>query len=106
MTNLSFRKIYLPYCLDRLENGEYVVLNKQYKPVGFNTTDFINYGDFPVSVPLKITEAIARKLSPERSGNLNRIYLYDEGCIPDSNKKNMDAYTAKLELLMKLIVTH
>ncbi len=102
MTQYSFRQIYLPYCLDRQENGEYVVLNRQYKPVGFTTGEWILYEDFPVSVPLKITEATARKLSYKESEELSRIYLYNDGCIPDRDKKSMDAYLIKLQLLTKL----
>ena len=83
----NFRQIHLPYCLERQKNGEYVVLNRQYKPVGFYTYNFINYDEFPISVPFKITKATAKKLSFDGSDDLQTIYLYNDGCLPDSDKK-------------------
>ncbi len=103
MTPYSFfRNIYLPYCLQRQKNGEYIIQNRQYNPVGFSSGRGIDYEKISVSVPLKITKATAKKLSWEESDNLDRIYLYIEYDAPDTSKKNMDAYLVKLQLLMKL----
>jgi len=40
------RAIFLPYCIQRLEDGRYVVLNRNYKPLGFRTTEFLRYEDY------------------------------------------------------------
>ena len=37
----DFRAVYFPYCIEKQADGTWVVLNRQYKPVGFNTSDFI-----------------------------------------------------------------
>jgi hypothetical protein len=30
----DFRAVFLPYCLEKRNGGRYVVLNREYKPVG------------------------------------------------------------------------
>jgi hypothetical protein len=37
----DFRSIYLPYCLDKQADGSWLVLNREYKPVGFNTKSHV-----------------------------------------------------------------
>lgn len=101
----DFRSIYLPYCLKKQEDGKYAVLNREYKPVGFNTKEFIKYEEFPVTTAFKITKAKARKLSYEGSEDTDCIYLYNDGCVPTQNKKNMSSYLEKIELLAKLDVS-
>lgn len=50
----DFRSVYLPYCLKRQEDGSDVVLNREYKPVGFNTREHIPYEEHPVSSKLTL----------------------------------------------------
>ena len=92
--------MYLPYFLARQENGKYVVFNRRGNPVGFHET--VDYKKLPVSVAFNITKATAKKLSWQESENLDKIYLYDGSDAPDRNKKNMDAYLVKIQLLLKL----
>ena len=33
----DFRSVFMPYCLRKQKDGRYVVLNREYKPVGFFT---------------------------------------------------------------------
>jgi hypothetical protein len=106
-TSTDFRAVYLPYCIEKCPDNTWVVLNRQYKPVGFNTDDFISYEQYPVSAKLKgIGPAVANKLSYTGIGNVEgRIYLYNDGCNPTSSKNDMDAYLKKLEILSKLGIT-
>lgn len=79
----DFRAVYFPYCIEKLPDDSWVVLNRQYKPVGFNTSAFINYEQYPVSAKLKgIGPAVAKKLSYSNEASGDRIYLYNDGCIP------------------------
>ncbi len=103
MALTGFRNMYLPYCLERQKNGSYVVLNREYKPVGFNTEAWIEYKDFPVSATFKITRPLARRLSYNKDGNLERIFLYNDGCLPEKSNKNMNAYLIKIGLMTTLI---
>jgi hypothetical protein len=101
----DFRSVFLPYCLKRQEDGRYAILNREYKPVGFFTDDFIKYEDYPVLVNLKeMTPAKAAKLSHKGEKNIEAIFLYDDSCVPTKSKANMRAFLERLELLAKLSV--
>ena len=101
----DFRSVFLPYCIRKQPDGRYAVLNREYKPVGFFTDDFINYEEHPVLVTIKgLTKARAAKISYSGSDNVDEIFLYNDGCVPTSSASNMRAYMARLEILAKLAV--
>lgn len=101
----DFRSVFMPYCIMKQPDGRYAVLNREYKPVGFYTNDFVQYEEFPVLVKFKgLTKAKVAKVSYSGSDNMDRIYLYNDGCVPTHTKKDMQAYLARLELLAKLAV--
>jgi hypothetical protein len=76
----DFRAIYLPYCIERKADGSWLVLNRQYKPVGFNTTEHIRYEDYPVATHFKgLGPATLAKLSYSGEAQGDRVYLYDDG---------------------------
>lgn len=99
----ELRMVFLPYCLDRQDDGRYAVLNRRYKPVGLTLKSHVNYRDYPCLVTLKgLDAAAAAKLSVRGDAALNRIYLYDDGCIPTSSAAHWDSYAAKMALLAKM----
>jgi hypothetical protein len=101
----DFRSIHLPYCIDRQKDGSYVVLNREYKPIGFKTKKTVKYDDFPIAVHFKgLTARVATKVSFKGSEKLDRIYLYDDGCIPTDGAEHMKSYLARLAVLAKLTV--
>jgi len=101
----DFRSVFLPYCLDKQSDGRYVVLNREYKPIGFKTTENIEYEDYPICVELKgITSTTAAKLSYKGDPNTDRIYLYNDGCVPTKSAEHMKSYLKRLEILAKLKV--
>ena len=101
----DFRAVYFPYCIEK-RFGAWVVLNRQYKPVGFNTGDYVTYEDFPVSAELQgIGPAVAKKLSYDGNVEGDRIYLYNDGCVPTHSKGDMEAYLKKLGILARLKIT-
>ena len=100
----DFRAVFLPYCLSRQNDGRYAVLNREYKPVGFFTREWVKYEKHPVLVKLKITKALAKKVSNEGEDGVENIFLYNDATNPLRSKANMDAYLAKLALLAKLRV--
>ena len=51
--SLDFRKIYLPYCLLKHASGGYIVLNRNYKPIGFSTNEYLIYEDYPIGGSLQ-----------------------------------------------------
>jgi hypothetical protein len=103
MTQRLFR-IMLPYCLDRQEDGSYVVLNRDYKPLGFATNYWVRYDDYPVAYRIKrLTARQAAKISCHGSEDLDRIYLYNDGCNPANNKSEAwKAYVKRLDVLRRL----
>ena len=102
----TFTAVCLPYCLKKQEDGRYAVLNREYKPVGFNTHEWVEYCDYPVCVELKgIGPAKAEKLSYKDSDDTDTIYLYGDGCNPCHGAGEMSAYLEKLRLLAKCKVS-
>ena len=46
----DFRSVHLPYCIKRLPNGNHVVLNRDYKNLGFRTSAHLEYEAYPIGV--------------------------------------------------------
>lgn len=44
----DFRSVHLPYCIKKLPSGAYVVLNREYKPLGFKTREHVDYEAYPI----------------------------------------------------------
>lgn len=102
---MDIRQQFLPYCLQRRPDGRYAILNRRYKPIGFNTTDWITYEDLPILVKFKrLTEQTIVKLSCTGDTDPERIFLYDDGCIPTRDADDMRAYLDRLAILAKLQV--
>ena len=50
----------MPYCVQKEAEGKYVVLNRNYKPLGFNTEKGVSYEKYPIIHKLKgLTPEIA-----------------------------------------------
>lgn len=99
----DFHSVHLPYCLKRLPGGRYVVLNREYMPIGFKASAQVNYEEYPIAVKFKgLTQKVVAKLSYKGSEDLDNIFLYNDGCIPTRSTKNMQDYLCRLEILAKL----
>lgn len=97
----ELRQTHFPYCLEQQDSGEWVVLNRRYKPLGFAVGGYVHYDEYPIGMTLKLTVDVKRKLSHDSSFNEKKIYLYDDGCIPTRSAAHMRAYLEKLTILMK-----
>ena len=98
----DFRIIALPYCLKRMDDGTYIILNRLYKPLGFDTMKYLNYEDYPICHRIKgINKKTASTLSFCNSDNTDMIYLYGGGCVPTDSSENMRKYLEKIERLAK-----
>lgn len=93
------RAFLFPYCIKQLEDGRYIVLNRNYKPLGVQSGDWVVYEEHPSAINLEITKSIAEKLSWVGEGCTDTIYLYNDGCIPTDAKEHMNAYLKRLSVL-------
>lgn len=101
---------HMPYCLHRIEGDRWIVLNRNYSPLGANakTRDGrINYDDY--SVQLKITQKRAEAMSWKPVTLTNEpgegVWLYNDGCNPfrsGATTAHMESYCEKLSILIKL----
>ena len=99
----EFRIVFFPYCLLKHDSGGYLVLNRDYKPLGFSTNKHLTYEDYPIEVKfLKISKKTAQKLSWKGSDSVEEIFLYHDGTIPTCSEENMKNYLEKLKRLAKL----
>jgi hypothetical protein len=100
----TFRSVYFPYCLQKVNKGKYVVLNREYKPLGFKTNETINYEDYPIIVQMDLLSrpTFVEKISHNKNPNNESIYLYDDGCIPTHSEEDMEKYLKRLALLASL----
>jgi len=100
-TTTVFR-VCMPYVLNKEGNG-WVLLNREYKPLGFDPRKFVKYEEFPVVLPIKITPAKLRKISEDGLGDANGgfIYLYGK-TRPFDCQKAMADYLKRLDILWRV----
>jgi hypothetical protein len=98
-------RIAFPYCIQKQEDGSYVLLNREYKPIGFSTQEYLDYGRYPIGIRFKgLKERTIRKISVDGDPSDGAIYLYGDGSKPTQNKENMEDYLERLSVLMSLKV--
>lgn len=103
MASEEFRRVYLPYSIERVEGHGHVVLNRLHKPLGIRTSAHVDYA--PHAVRFKaLTPGLAEQLSHNRSGNVDRIQLYADGAAPTLGQDAWDAYQRRLQVLAELEV--
>ncbi len=95
------RRVFLPYCVEAVPGVGHVVLNRNYKPLGMDTRERIDYAPFAVRLR-GLTSAVAAKISWQGLGHLDRIWLYDDTCVPTRSAVNWRAYAERLAVLAKL----
>ena len=102
MPKKDFRAIVLPYCLQKIKDGSYIILNRNYKPIGFNTNEHLRYEDYPICHRIKgINRKTAISLSYNNSNDIEKIYLYSNDCIPTNSTDNMEKYLHKIATIAK-----
>lgn len=99
---MELRSTHFPYCIKRIADGRYIPLNRNYKPLGIQSSDWVTYETDPSATAIAITAAAARNISWAGSEDLDTIYLYNDGCIPTESAAHMSAYLKRLDVLMKL----
>jgi hypothetical protein len=95
----DFRRVFLPYCLMRLQDGRYVATNRQYKPIGSVSTSWVDYENLPDTGKLTIPAKLIAQLDYRGQAEGDRIYLYRDANIPTRSPANWAEYAARLEIL-------
>jgi len=101
---------HLPYCLERAADGSWLVLNRNYKPVGATSKDWIDYEAAPgrLKIDGRSIEAIARAMhnvDRDEAGKPMRMWLYDDRVQPGKDAASMSAYMQRLAKLANTKVT-
>lgn len=92
---------HFPYCVKHLEGDQYIILNRDYKPLG--TTDWVeDYATHPSVTTLKITKKQATKLSYRNSDDLEIIYLFEDTPKLLGDRKLFAEYLSRLEILARI----
>lgn len=104
----DFRAVCLPYCIKKQDDGTYLVLNRNYKPLSFKTIsdDFLKQ-ELPIYLKIKgLTEkkiqqiiSIGEGASVQNDGK--NIFLYNDKSNPFYKEGRAD-YFKRLDLLMEL----
>lgn len=103
---------HLPYCLERLPDGRWIVLNRAYKPMGTTTprAEFIDYGD-PYALAFEHGEldretqsVISTSVDFDDEGEPARLYIYQDDSSPMKGPIEMEAYLERLAIMANLRV--
>lgn len=112
MALTDFFRINMPYGMESNEKGEWMFFNRDYKPIGFNTSDFIDYHKYPVFTKYKaltenklisLSHQIDKKgIQKDEKGKIYKVYFYNDSTNPMIYPKCWDAYLKKIKMLSKL----
>ena len=97
----DIRSAFLPYCIQQVEPGWHVILNREYKPIGHMTTEIGQYERHMIRIG-GLTPEMAKRLSVDGNPDVTAIFLYHDGCIPTGSPLAEQAYYERLALLSRL----
>ena len=90
---------HFPYCIQHLCGDRYIILNRNYKPLGQTSFEYVDYDKDPSVVRMKITTKQAEKLSYKGKVESDTIWLYDNIYNTFRNPQVFNDYVARLKLL-------
>ena len=96
--NHKLSKQFMPYVIEELAENKFVILNRNYKPIGLRLDCFVDYEDY--SIFMKLTKKDKSKfITHDHAPNM--YWLYDDLTNPFLSKKksNKEKYFELLDLL-------
>ena len=108
MALTDFFRINLPYGITKNKNGEWAAFNREYVSLGFNDDHLKHLENYPIFTKYKgITEKKLLKIAHHEddgiqrddSGNIIKVFLYNDGSNPMNDSKSWDTYFEKIKLL-------
>lgn len=98
----EFRHVFLPYCLEQQPDGRWIVLNRNYKPLGVFGSEWVKYEDHPSLTPIALApEVMAALCAPGSRCTDKRLFLYNDRCTPTDSAAHWAGYQARLEVLAR-----
>lgn len=97
-------RVFLPFCIQRLEDGRYIVLNRRYKPLGDRGDERVAYENHPSAARITITPEDAKNLSWDGCDDVEFIQLYDKRMRLGESAEHLLAYQIRLAVFMQLWV--
>jgi hypothetical protein len=95
--SVPFAKVFLPYCVERVDGDLWVVLNRGYKPLGHANRDWVDYRAH--AVRMRLTQKAMQQIDCQGRIGPERVWLYDDGCVPTTSAAAWQAYQARLARL-------
>ncbi len=100
------RRLMFPYGMAKNPDGTWTLFNRRYKPLGVISQEWEEWDAPRHKMKLKgLRSPTLAKLDIRSDGTGDRIYFYNDGCVPTDSSKHMDSYLAKLRILMGLQVS-
>jgi hypothetical protein len=105
MEDIEPHRVFWPYCAQRIGEDNYVLLGRDYKPVGIITKDWVHYEQHPIVYEVEgLTPDVAAQISFEGSTNVERIYFFDDRSAPWRGEPELKAYEKRLAQFLALLV--
>lgn len=107
----DFFRINMPYGIKKNDKGEWMAFNREYKPLGFNTTELVKEQDYPIHVKyrglsdallLKLAHTDGHSVTHDIYGSIERIFLYNDRTNPMNDPLFWPDYIDKIKLLSTL----
>jgi len=90
---------WLPYSVLLMEDGKQILVNRNYKPVGTKSKEWVEYEDY-AHLHSRLNDAQMKSFSPRIK---SPGFIFNDGCAPWHSRKDAEAYLARLKLLLLAI---
>lgn len=99
------RRHMFPYGMSKNADGTWTIFNRQYKPLGVISSEWEEWDSPRHKMKLSgLGPATIAKLDVSDETGSDRIYFYDDGCVPTHSAKAKKQYFEKMAILMSLSV--
>lgn len=95
---------HFPYCIQKTKDGKWLILNRNYKPLGSTGKEWVDYDNHPDRMPINSrTIAALRKLAvydiPDKPDDPGVFFFYNDGSMPTTSDSDWQRYSKILQLL-------
>lgn len=106
---LDFSWWFLPYCLSELKDGQLIVLNRAYKPLGVRSREWVDY-DSPEFNYAKVSASQVDLTPLKARGGCSVLgdyvhHFYDDSCSPRYKNSYAIAYVALVERVFSPLIS-